>query len=316
MRSKPNVVIFHYCPFVFGAHGVPIIAPFLPLAARIFGVRVTTVFHELFYPWGHGGWRGILWSVSQRAACLPVVLGSISFVVTSPDRKILLEQFPGIGRKPVKFIPVWSAIPVASNTNNPTDLQDGSPIILGSFGWGNPRADPEIVMEAMALLLQGGIRVHFLLIGSPGRNSDQGRRWVAAARKASLGNNLEFTGAGVPKEKVSAHLSSLEIYIHLDPTGPQPRRSSLAAALAHSKPIISFSGPKGWPGLKDGRDLVLCEPTGSALAETISKLLSSRELKDAISRGALQTYQSQLAVEKRAASLLNFVLAVPERGST
>ncbi|MGI8425184.1 MAG: glycosyltransferase [Actinomycetota bacterium] len=306
MKNRPQAVILHYSPFAYGAHGLPLIAPFLPLVARILRLRVTTILHEVYFPWGRSGLRGLIWALFQRAALVPVLLGSSSLIVTSEEqRERLSNPFVRSGRRAFK-IPVWSTIPVqlqdAGDLGNRPEAQK----VLGTFGWARRDAAIDVVLDAVRSLVSERFDIKLLFIGAPGPHSHEAQQWKEAAASRGIGSRVVFTGEKSEPEQISVDLSSLDVYLHVDPAGVSTGRTSLAAAFAHGRPIVAFVGDKRPAGLREPEELLLVPLDPEALTASLKQVLTSNSLNRRLSEGAQRAYRREMAVA-RGVSLLSAI---------
>lgn len=242
--SRGDAAVFHWSPFTHGAHGVPMLAAFVPLALRRKGVRTATVLHELAYPWGRRGVRGAVWAVAQRVVLAPVVAGSDLLLVTTDERAEWLRRRY---RRDAVVRPVWETVPVAADVTG-----EGSG--LGTLSWSHDVVRRDLALEAA----RGGT---LQLLGGPGPDSPSAEAWRADARR--YGVTLDFSGVLDPAA-LSERIAALGVYLHLDSSGPTPRRTSLANALAHGRPVLAVDGPQTWRTLGDA--VVLAAPDAYARA--------------------------------------------------
>ena len=98
------------------------------------GIPVVTVLHEFVYPWRHGGLRGKVWAITQRALLIDVMRSSTAVLLTTDFRARWLELRPWIPRRPTAVAPVFSNLPAAAagsspaSSDPPTALPGSRPI--------------------------------------------------------------------------------------------------------------------------------------------------------------------------------------------
>lgn len=308
-KVAPVAAVFHYSPFAFGAHGLPFLAPLLPLVSRLQRVPLTVVLHELCFPWGTAGWRGLVWAVWQRLALTPIIFASEALIVSTEERaEWLARTFPGSKRK-LTTIPIGTNIPYAGRRDS-TGLQDlQGRRVIGTLGWEKETAAVDVVLESVRLLREKGLDVVFLLIGEPGEHSAAGVRWKRSAEAQEIPSSLLFTNGGLHPADVSSYLTALEIYVHVDASGPTPRRSSLAAALAHARPTVGLAGTQTWSALRDGEEVFLSPIDARSLADGLREILISRELATKLSIGALAAYKREMDPHKNFSLIHSITMA-------
>ncbi len=110
-ESRPDAVLLHYSVFSFSHRGLPLFVH--PTLAALRGARVPLVamMHELVYPWTHGGWRGKVWAVSQRALLIDVMRASSAAIVTADARAQWLASAAWLPKRRVLVAPVFSNLP-------------------------------------------------------------------------------------------------------------------------------------------------------------------------------------------------------------
>lgn len=300
--------ILHYCPFSQGIRGIPFLTPLLPLIARAKGIRMTVILHELCFPWRRAGVRGAIWAASQRIALLPLVTASQALVVTTQGRaEWLARKFPG-SRQKVQVVPVWTNIP-AGGSESKRITRTG--FVFGSLGWDNRGSAVETILDALKALAEEGRDVRMLLIGGPGTDSVAGQRWRKAAAYRNVEGKIQFTSPALSATAVSEYLRGLDAYLHIDSAGPTPRRTSLAAALAHGKPIVAFSGPQTWSALRYEDEVLLSPQVGTALSQVLTRVMDSEELRIRLSNGAISAYKREMDLSINLKAICTAVLGTP-----
>lgn len=307
-KEHPEFAVFHYSPFGFGAHGIPLLVPLVPVIARILGIQLTTFLHELCYPWGRDGYRGQIWAIVQRLWLLPVVTGSAKLVVSTEARADWLRKRFHISSHRLLTLPVWTNIGVKNRSESQgSPGNTGAAELLGAFGWGMAGPNVQVVIDALELLQSRGVDLQLLMIGSPGPDSAQGSRWRAIAQQRDLKNPLLFTGAGKTEQEVSEAISSVDIAIHTDPAGPVGKSTSLAAVLAHGKPTIALRGSELWKPLVDELAIALVDANAAALANEIQRLAQSSSDRVGLGRRAVSLYGRRMDISVTGPVLRKFV---------
>jgi glycosyltransferase involved in cell wall biosynthesis len=287
-RERPDAILLHYSVFAFSHRGLPLfVAPVLA-ALRRSGVPVVTVLHEYAYPWRHGGLRGKVWAITQRALLIEVMRSSASVLLTADFRARWLESRPWLPRRPAAFAPVFSNLPPPAGGPPAERTQP----VIGLFGYSYQGAALSLVLDGIVLLAQRGVAPRLVLLGAPGRTSSVAATWLREARARGLEHALEFSDT-LPAQDLSNALAACDLLLFVDAVGPSSRKGTLAASLASGRPVLAIDGPRRWLELVWGEAALVVEPTAPALADAIQQLLS-----DATSREALGVRGRVFATER------------------
>lgn len=260
-----DVVVLHWTPFALGTRGVPTVSLLLPILLRARRKTVYVVLHELVYPWGRHGVRGLVWALAQRAGLPVLVAGVHGAIVTTAPREKALRRMGRLTPARVACIPVWSNIP-ADEVWRPRGHHG---LEVHSFGWGHEAVRADIAAGAVALLAGRGVAVNWTLIGGDPLGG-AAASWRSAFHLAGASDTLRFTGR-LSSSEIGSQLASCSVYADLDADGPSSRRGSLAAALAIGVPTITLESP-GQPEWDTGtadRAFITVPPAPGALAETL-----------------------------------------------
>lgn len=277
--TKPDVVLWQYNPFSIGRRGV---APRAGALARMLArdAQLVVWFHELWFPWGRNGARGLVWAIAQRAQARGVLRAAHRWIVTTESREEELRMKSG-GR--VVRIPVGTSIePVREQGDARARLgiPHGS-FLVAHFGSVGPGRDLGPAFDAFRRLRERGIDARLLLIGATGPFTPP----------ADLAGAIHTTGPA-SRAEVSAALRAADVYLHADHAGPSVgRRTTIVAALAHGLPLVSYEGPDRASELSNGRDCLLVAADGDALARALAGLASDRGRALAIGDEGRRTYE-------------------------
>jgi hypothetical protein len=264
-----TAIVAHYSCFASAYRGVPVLEPALARALRRSELPVVAIMHELVFPFGRDGARGLLWAVTHRAALVEIVAASSGLVVTTEERRAWVQSRRWLPRRPVAFAPVFSNLPAPAAA--PSGGGDaGEPSILGVFGYSYD-GSAEVILGALRRLADRGARPQLRLIGSPGEDSRAGRAW--AARAGELGVELSFTGVMEP-QPLSDELARSDLLLFADPPGPTSRKGTLAGSLASGAPLIALDGPATWPELARAGAARIVPREAAALADAIEAALA------------------------------------------
>lgn len=281
--THPDAILWQYNPFAVGRHGIAL--GVARLAKTLAASAPLIVFcHELWFPWGREGARGLLWALAQRAQAAGVLRAARRAIVTTESRERALRRY---GPKIVR-IPVGTNVEPRATEPAAARARLGIPadaFVVAHLGGLGPGRDPEPAFAALATLRARGLDAHLLLIGTTG----------PFRRPAAIEDGLHLTGPGT-REELSAALSASDVYLHMDRAGPSAgRRTTLVAALAHGLPIVSYRGPDHASELIEGRSVVTVEPTPDALARALGELAANPDIRRALGRAARETFDANFA---------------------
>jgi 1,2-diacylglycerol 3-alpha-glucosyltransferase len=260
--TQPQVILWQYNPFSVGPKGLAVGAR--SLSNALSEVAPIALFaHELWFPWGRAGAKGLLWAVSQRIQTRAVLRASKHWIVTTPSRQAVLAR-----RDPARV----TRIPAGTNVL-PTGHRDrqrlGLPedaFVLAHLGSAGPGRDLGPAFGAISALRARGVDARLFLAGNTGPFSIP----------RSLEDAVVAPGTR-PHGELSIALASSDAYLHADPVGPSAgRRTTLVAALAHGLPVIAYRGPDGAPELVDTQNILLIDRDADALAQAIENLTPAR----------------------------------------
>jgi glycosyltransferase involved in cell wall biosynthesis len=275
--ERPDALLLHYSVFAFSYRGVPLLGGPVLSALRSQPAPLVCVLHEFAYPWRLGGARGKVWAATQRVALVALVRSSAGLVVTAASRAQWLRGRVWLARRPVLLAPVFSNLPAATDGATAGVSSRRAPT-LGLFGYAHEGVGLETVLDALAALRTGGGEAELLLLGSPGRDSPAGERWLAAARMRGVAEHVGFSGRLAAQELADA-LAGCEALLFAERGGPTSRKTTLAASLASGRPVVALDGHSTWDELASARAALVVAPNPAALAEELARLLADAELR-------------------------------------
>ncbi len=247
-RAGYDGVLWHYSPFTYARRGLPSGVPAMARALNRVALPVVVLLHELAPDVRGRGWRGAAQALTQRAALVPILRTADAAIVTAEERVALLRS-AWLPRRPVALVAVPSNVPhVAARERHANGT-----LRVGIFGYRHATLNADLVAESVAKL-DG--RARLVLVGAPGADTEAGGVWRSAAERH--GAAVEFTGELEPDE-LSDALASLDVVLSPDPSGPAPRRGSLAAALAHGRPVLALAGPRTWQRMRSEGAVVVAD---------------------------------------------------------
>lgn len=305
-HPPPDRVLWHYSVFTYGHRGIPVLAPLLARSLTRVGAPVVALLHEMAYSFGGRGWRGTTLALTQRAALAGLMRSAAGAIATTEERARWLQERSWLPRRPVAFVPVCPGIPPAA----PRPALNGSRCpSIGVFGFGAEGFAPEPVASALARLRGWGLPARLVLVGSPGGESPQASAWSRAAAEAGCADALDFTGTLDPDALAEA-IAGLGVLVMPDRGGPSPRKTTMAAALAHGTPVVAFDGPHRWEPLVREGAVVLSPPVGDALAERLEPLLRDGQLRSLQGERGAAFYSRRMAPGAVAEEVLRFLQSV------
>ena len=292
--SAPDnrAVLWQYSAFAYTARGVPLPGVLFGLVLRLRRVPVVTVLHELAYPWGRRGWRGLVIAVGQRVALGIVLAGSSVIVVTTEHRKKAVQRpaWNFRGQK-VHALPVFSTMGVGTEAESQDSL-----LTVGVIGYSGEDARPALFFAALPYV-RSTQSLRIVLLGAPGPRSADGRRWMELARIAGVADLLEFTGV-VSTAELRRRMSGCDVVVLVDEEGPSSRRTMLAGALAHGRAIVATDGSHRWERLVEQGAIVVVPPRPADLGLALRRLLEDRSERMALGARARALYHQEMSIER------------------
>jgi glycosyltransferase involved in cell wall biosynthesis len=305
-RVRPDAVLLHYSVFAYSYRGLPLYVGSTLSALRRSRIPVVTVLHEFAYPWRHGGLRGKVWALTQRALLIDVMRSSAAALLTTDFRARWLVSRLWLPRRAAAFAPVFSNLPLplagspAVSPDLPSTPVGTPPVhsslpsalaeppaadrpqpVLGLFGYSYQGAALSLVLDAIVLLSERGVVPRLVLLGAPGRTSQVAGMWIEEARVRGIEHVLEFSET-LPPQDLSNALAACDLLLFADGAGPSSRKGTLAASLASGRPVLAIDGPRRWEELIWAEAAAVVEPTAPALADGIHELLGDGTAREAL----------------------------------
>ncbi|HVA84575.1 MAG TPA: glycosyltransferase [Candidatus Binataceae bacterium] len=237
--AGPGQILVQYVPQGFGMKGMN-----LPLCLWLFARRragITIMFHEvaLALGWQQSVRHNVLGAVHFAMALVLMRAARRCFVGAAAWEKRLRPLAPAGAA--ISWLPVPSNVPVVDDPAGvravrKTLMVEGG-LILGHFGTARESWIAERLAAVVPPLLHERADAAFLLVGrdSPGFRS----RLLAAAPE--LRARVRATGPLAPAD-ASRHLGACDLMLQPYDDGVSTRRTSLMAALAHRRPVVTTAG--------------------------------------------------------------------------
>lgn len=298
--ERPDVLHLQFVPHGFQSRGLPTALCLLPLTLRLGGAsRPAVTFHELFVPWEGGIVQRAL-GLLQRLQALLLAVPACGIVVTLDQRASWLGRWLSYKRSAIYIAPAGSnipVVPVSAHERRALRRQlfgSDEVFVLGIFSPQHPAVDLEGVVAALAALPE---EVRLLVIGRVPAE----RCRVVHERAATLGVSQRICWTGsLAEEPASQALQAVDVYVHAHRSGPSPRSTVLAAALAHGLPVIAYAGSEDRSGMYlDGTHLLLVPPSvPGRLARAIGLLHRDEGLRRRIAAAGRSLYEHQLTWDR------------------
>ncbi|MGO9490334.1 MAG: glycosyltransferase family 4 protein [Solirubrobacteraceae bacterium] len=290
-ESRPEALLLHYSVFAFSYRGLPVFVRPALSAQRDLGIPLVTLLHEYAYPWHLGGVRGKGWALSQRALLFEVMRASAAVAVTAEFRADWLSSRTWLPRRRTVIAPVFSNLPAAGG--EPARQREGR--VVGLFGYAHEGIAKQLVLDALRLLAERGAEADLLLLGAPGPDSEAARGWLAAAQARGIAAP-RFSGL-LPAQGLADALAGCDVLLSADRIGPTSRRTTLAASLASSRPVVALDGRHTWPELRRREAARIVAPTPDALAGALQELLDDPSSRDRLGASGAEFARKSMSAE-------------------
>ena len=293
----PHRILVQYVPHAFGWRGANI--PFCLWLGLRTRDAIWVMFHEVAYPISprqrllHNG----LGVVTRGMASLVASAAERIFVSIPAWKPLIRPVAPA--STPLTWMPVPSTIGVQANPEATSAVRarcaDGRPLV-GHFGTFGALVRP-LVLDATALVVEQ-TDANVLLLG---RESEA----AAAAligRAPALRSRVHATGVLSP-HALSHHIAACDVMLQPYPDGVSSRRTSVMAALAHARPVVTTTGPLTEDIWHEG-GVILC-PVGdvAALAAAVAALLRTPSYADRVQAAGRALYDSRFDLRHTMAAL-------------
>jgi len=271
---------------------------FLPAARRWLGLPpIVTTFHDLKVPYlfpKAGPLRE--WVIQELAR------RSDGVIVTNYEDKSQITnlklQIPNLEQIPIgsNIKPEPSADYVRDEWRAKWEIQRDETLV-SYFGFLHPLKGGEVLIRALAQLVDEGRSAKILFIGGKTGSSDTDTNAAYAAQVEALAAELGvserilFTGYVTPQEVTDAfYASDVTALPYLE--GASLRHGTLMAALAHGRAIVTTQSNIPSPELRDGDNVLLVTPGDpKALADGLARVLDSPALRERLEQGAAKLAQ-------------------------
>ena len=254
---------------------------------------IVTTFHDLRTPYlfpKAGPLRS--WAVWQMGQYSDGVI-----VTNEGDYTQLTENLQDETQPQIRLIPIGSNIaphPPADYERHAWRGRRGilkEDLLLGFFGFLNKSKGVEILLQALARLVEQDQPVHLVFIGGRTGSSDitnaaYANKIDALIAELGLEERVHRTGFITPEE-VSAALLATDLCVLPYRDGASLRRGTLHACLAHGRPIVTTEPQTGSSELEDEENVLLIPPEDvDTLVKAILRLCEDPELRVKLAQNA------------------------------
>ena len=283
-------LLIQYVPQAFGWKGMNLLFCAWLYARRRWAPIV--MFHEVMYPSElDTPLRYRLLSAVSVVMASIVARASARIFVSSPIWQEILRTRVRMN-KPTEWLPLPSTIPVIQDDERIAEkrrryqYEDG--LIIGHFS-SYPEATRRLLRQIVPAILQANPTISLTLIGAA---SAKCREELIAA-DASLATRIHASGE-LPLDEISLRLSACDLMVQLYPDGCCARRTTLIAALAHGRAVVTTSGPATEPLWQRAAALALVEDAEqSTIINVVNELVAKPELRQKLGRSAARLYSER-----------------------
>lgn len=297
-------VLVQWVPHAFGYRSLNVgFCVWLARFAARFPGRVEIMVHEPYFAFRDGTWRQDAAALVQRLMTI-LMLRSVNNVwVSIPAWAERWQKYALSRRIPFEWLPIPSNVPVIGGPAAVDSLRrrhshhDGP--LLGHFGtYGRLTADR--LKCVLPPLLSRRSELSVLLIG-------RGSELFAAELSGEYPNLAHRVSAsgGLEPAAVSSHLQACHVFLQLYPDGASSRRTSLMAALAHGKPIVTNRGRHTEPIWLESGAVRLVEDDTDALVRAVEDLLGDGAVRSRLGAAASALYDRRFDLRHTIAALRN-----------
>jgi glycosyltransferase involved in cell wall biosynthesis len=305
-RVQPDVVLIQYQTAAYGLHpAINFLPGWLRLRLRGRSPCLITTFHDLKFPYlfpkaGPLRLAAVRWLARQSDAAIATNMEDWQTLQEWGLSALDYGQ-AGVGEAPRS--PLTVMIPIGSNIAcaPPATFEreawrarlgvQPQDWLLCYFGFLNASKGGEVLINALAHLVQQGRPAHLVMIGGQVGSSDPTNQgYLTHVRQQiselALHERVHWTGFVSPAE-VSAHFLAADLCVLPYQDGAGRSRGSLMAALAHGLPIVTTQPHNPLPGFQDGVNLRFVPPADpAALATAATDIMTDPALAARLAAGA------------------------------
>ena len=231
-------LLVQYVPHAFGfkAMNLPFCLWLLANSRKFAGA--TVMFHEVQLGILAGDpARYRLIDAATRIMAMLAARSATRIFIATPRWEPLLRRY--VRERPIVWMPVPSTIPVIDDCARIADARrrwSAASRLIGHFGTYSPPIGA-MLRALIPTVLAADSSVEMLLIGANGNAFRQ--RLIS--ENPALANRIVATGA-LSADELSLAISSCEMLLQPYPDGVTSRRTSMMAALAHARTVVTTKG--------------------------------------------------------------------------
>ena len=238
--STPRKLLLQWVPHGYGWRSMNV--PFcvwLWTRSVFRGDEIDIMIHEPFLMFGERGWKQDLAAAVHRVMTLILLRSARRIWVSTPAWAVLLKPYALGKQLSFGWLPVPGNIPVVDDPAGVAAVRsrfNPGMTLFGHFGtYGRVITDQ--LRQMIPKLLDSMPNAAVLLIG-PG--SERFRNDLIAAHPSTASRVMDTGFLSV--SDVSHHIAACDVMMQPFPDGVTTRRTSVMAALAHSRAVITTSG--------------------------------------------------------------------------
>ncbi|HLW71097.1 MAG TPA: glycosyltransferase family 4 protein [Candidatus Binataceae bacterium] len=293
-RAGGGRLLVQYEPQAFGWRGMNV-ALCAWLAARRGRGEPTVMCHEVMFPISREQpWSQNLRGVVNRIMAAIVVRSAARIFVSTPYWAEVLRRQVGVVRDAV-WLPLPSTIPAlhdeAAVLGLRRSLIPAGGSLLGHFST-YPGTTRRLLAEVLPRILDARKNLEVVLMGAGSREF----RATLGKLPRELPGRIHATGY-LPAADASAHLSGCDLMLQPYADGACARRTTLVAALAHGRPIVSNRGSATESLWQQTAALALVDDEAAALADRLLELLDDPAAQARYGASAAALYRTRFALE-------------------
>jgi glycosyltransferase involved in cell wall biosynthesis len=304
--DMPGTILVQYVPNAFGLRGgnVPFCRWLLRTGRR--GADVRVMIHEPFFYFGFARpWRNAL-GVTQRLMAALVIRASRSLYFSTENWFRYLAPYGPVANATVLPVPATIALdpPAALVAAWRSRVAHGAEVVVGHLGTYGEHVGGGLrkILPAIWSVLP---HAQVLLVGEGSRAFTEQIR-----HRAPRESSVQGTGR-LSSIDAAAALCACDVLIAPYPDGVTTRRTSVMAALACGRPVVTSDGALTEPIWRDTGALALA-PAGDAasFAEAVKRLACDPSLRASLGRHGRRTYDEHFDLSRSVGVLRNADLAV------
>lgn len=306
LRATSNsILLVQYVPSALGYRGLNLAFP-LWLRSRRRDMPVQVMFHEPYFYFGwQRPWRNVLAIVQRIMAAISLDAASVAWASTPAWIPLLNGLRIDPDHAGARWLPVPSTISVAASSSKPSASGAG---VIGHFGTYGEHSS-RVLRPAIAAILERSPEVRIRLIG---RGGDA---FIARNRELAVhGDRLTATGE-VSSSDVSIEIQGCNVMLQPYLDGVTTRRTSIMAALAHGRPVVTNRGPLTeslWEHC--GCIALTADASASNLAGAALSLVRDESRCTTMGNVALEFYEATFSIERAVETFLTSLDQPVHRG--